>query len=201
MFGWLKKKGQDSRVQMCIKEVRLALEMMDSVKRAKVLAIASLLRNEFFSTGQFPKGVVDRPLEYSREDLMRVYYALEDIRNGQKIEMARIKQLVGKSGMEYPAFAEELWKMCVRGFEVWMATVGAGIVADRRDDVREIWKLLIQSKPLLDKAMNAIVATEQEIIASLGQEGEMFSNCTREEWKVACDFLPSEFSKDQGFGC
>lgn len=197
MFGWLKKKGQDSRVHMCIKEVRLALEMMDSVKRAKVLAIASLLRNEFFSTGEFPKDVVDRPLDYSREDLMRVYSALEDIRNGQTIEMARTKKL---SGMENPAFAGDVWKINIRALEVWMATVGAGIATARRDDVREIWELLVQSKPYLENAMNAIIATEQEIMASLGEEGGPSSKYTREEWRVACDFLPSQFSKDLDFG-
>lgn len=49
-----------------------------------------------------------------------------------------------------------------RALEIWMATIGAGITVDRRDDVRDIWKLLEQSKPYLDTAMDEILADENK---------------------------------------
>jgi hypothetical protein len=200
MFGWLKKKGQDSRVYMCIKEVKWELESGAPTKRAKILAIASVSGKEFFDSGDIPISVVDRPLDYSREDLMRFYEVLEDIRNNNTLQISHTKKMMRKFGMEFPTFAEEHAKLTGRSLEVWMATVGAGIAIDRRDDVREIWNLLTQSKPSLDEAMDEIVETENKTMEMTGQEEGMFSGYDREEWKMACNFLPAQFSKELNIG-
>lgn len=200
MFGWLKKKGQDSRVYMCIKEVRWELESGDSVKRAKILAIASVLGNELFTAGDIPVDVLDRPLDYSRSDLMRFYEVLENIRNNNTLQFTHMKKMMGQFGMEFPAFAEDHMKLARKALEVWMATVGSGIATERRDDVRIIWKLLVQSKPYLDEAMDAIKETEQKTMVMTGQQGGMFSNYEKVAWKEACDFLPSQFSKEFNLG-
>jgi hypothetical protein len=200
MFGWLKKKGQDSRVYMSIKEVKWELESGDSVKQAKILAIASVLGKEFFDSGDIPVDVVDRPLDYSRDDLMRFYESLEDIRNNNTLQISHTKKMMNKMGIGFPRFAEEHAKQTGRALEVWMATVGAGIALDRRDDVREIWKILARSKSSLDEAMDEILAIENKTMEMTGQEGGMFSDYDREEWKVACNFLPAQFSKELDVG-
>ena len=181
MFGWLKKKGEGSRVYMCIKEVKWELESGDPLKQAKILAISSVMGKEFFDSGDIPIDVVDRPLDYSRDDLMKFYESLEDIRNNNTLQIAHTKKMMRQMGVELPKFAEEHAKQTNRSLEVWMATVGAGIALDRRDDVREIWKLLIQSKLSLDEAMDEIVATENKTMEITGQEGGMFSDYDREE--------------------
>jgi len=196
MFGWVKKKGQNSRVYMCIKELKWEIESGDIVKRAKIMAIACALGQELFSGGEIPIDVVDRPLDYSRDDLMKFYEGLENIRNSSAIQIEHLKKMMGSYGMEFPSFAEDHAKLTNRALEVWMATVGAGIATERRDDVRTIWKLLFQSKPFLDEAMDAILETEQKTMAMTGRQDEMFSNYEREYWKKACDFLPSQFSKE-----
>lgn len=196
MFGWVKKKGQDSRVYMCIKAVKWELESGDSIKRAKILAIASLLAKDFFDSCDIPIDVVDRPLDYSRENLMRFFEVMEDIKNSNTLQIAHTKKMMGRLGVEFPAFSEEHAKLTGRSLEVWMATVGAGIAVDRRDDVREIWSLLTLSKPSLDKAMDEIVETENQTMAMTGQENGIFSEYDREEWKAACNYLPAQFSKN-----
>ena len=181
---------------MCIKEVKWELESSNPVHRAKILAIASILGKEFFRSGEIPIDVVDRPLDYSREDLMGFYEVLENIRNNNTLQIAHTKKMMGKFGMEFPKFAEDHAKQTGRSLEVWMATVGAGIAIDRRDDVREIWKLLTMSKASLDEAIAEIVATENKTMEMTGQEGGMFSACDPEEWKDACNFLPAQFTKE-----
>lgn len=196
MFGWLKKKAQDSRVYMCIKEVKWELESGNSVHRAKILAIATILGKEFFRSGEIPIDVVDRPLDYSREDLMGFYEVLENIRNDNTLQIVNMKKMMKKFGMEFPKFAEDHAKQTGRSLEVWMATVGAGIAIDRRDDVREIWKFLTMSKASLDEAISEIVAIENKTMEMTGQEGGMFSAYDPEEWKDACNFLPAQFTKE-----
>ncbi len=195
MFGWLKKKGQDSRIYMCIKEVKWELESGDAVVRAKILAIASVLGKDLFADVEIPIDVVDRPLDYSREDLMRFYEVLEDIRNSATVQMEHLKKSMARFGVNFPPFAESHVKLSNRALEVWMATVGAGIVTERRGDVREIWRLLVQSRPHLDMAINAIVEVEKKTMEITGQQGGMFSAYDRTEWKKACNFVPSQFSK------
>jgi len=196
MFGWLKKKGQNSRVHMCIKEVKWELESGNSIKRAKILAIASVLGKEFFNSGDIPIDVIDRPLDYSRDDLMRFYEVLEDIRNNNTLQISQTKKMMSKFGAKFPTFAEDHAKQTGRSLEVLMATVGAGITLDRRDDVREIWDLLTKSKALLDEAMDEIVEIENKTMEMTGQEGGMFSKYDRKEWRAACNFLPAQFSKE-----
>lgn len=167
-----------------------------SYSSRKILAIASILGKEFFGSGEIPLDVVDRPLDYSREDLMGFYEILENIRNNNTLQISHMKKMMGQFGMEFPKFAEEHAKQTGRSLEVWMATVGAGIALDRRDDVREIWKLLTMSKPSLNEAIEEIVATENKTMEMTGQEGGIFSAYDHEEWKEACNFLPAQFSKE-----
>jgi len=76
-----------------------------------------------------------------------------------------------------------------------MATVGSGIVPDRRDDVREIWNLLAEAKPFLDKAFDELIATEKKTMAITGNTQSSIINNDRVEWKDACNFVPAQFSK------
>lgn len=197
MFDWLKKKGQDSRVYMCIKEVKWELESADQIKRARILATTSALGSRFFSGEVIPIDVVNRPLDYSRENLMQFYEILEDIRNDNSTKLAKTKKIMGNFEMEFPAYAEDHAKTAGRAIEVWMSTVGAGIAPDRRDDVRTIWRLLVQSKPFLDTAMDEILLTEKRIFEMAEQQSDgIFINYDRQEWRNACNFVPSQFVKE-----
>lgn len=195
MFGWLMKKGQNSRIYMCIKEVKWELESGDSIKRAKILAISSALRKELFESSDIPMDVLNRPLDYSRKDLMGFYEFLEDTRNIATQQLVQTKKMMNNFGTELPVFAEDHAKLTSRALEVWMATIGSGIAVDRRDDVREIWSLLTQSKSYLGRAMDEIVGTEHKTEAMTGQGG-MFSEYNQNEWKEACNFVPAQFSKE-----
>ncbi len=199
MLGWLKKKVQNSRVYMCTKEVKWELESGDIIKRAKILAIVSVLGREFFNSGDIPIDVIDRPLDYSRDDLMKFYIIMEDIRNNHTLQIAHTKKMMSKLGIEFPSFAEEHAKLTGRSLEILMATIGAGITVERRDDVREIWSLLIKSKELLIKAMDEIIETESKTMEITGQKGGMFAEYGCEEWLAACEFIPAQFKKELNF--
>lgn len=195
-MGWLTKKLQNSRVHMTIKEVKWDLESGGELRQAKLLALSSVLGNEFFEECDIPYDVVNRPLDYSRSDLMRFYEALEDIKIGMTQQLDELKKMSSQVGMQFPKFAQDHAEDTRRALEIWMSTVGAGIVVDRRDDVRDIWKLLRQSKLSLDIVMDDILAVEQKTAEMTGQESFTFALISREDWKHYCDFVPSQFSKE-----
>lgn len=133
MLGWLAKKGQQSRVYMCIKEVKWDLESADAVRRAMIVAMATIIRVDVIEGSGLPQEVLNRPLDYSRDDLMRFYVQLEDIRNANNLQIQNVQKMMRRFGTELPDFAIEHAKLTGRALEVWMCTIGAGIAVDRRD--------------------------------------------------------------------
>ena len=86
-MGWFTKKLQNSRVVMTVKEVKWDLESGGERRQAKILALASVLGKEFFECCGIPDDVANRPLDYSRADLMRFYEDLEDIKISKSLAM------------------------------------------------------------------------------------------------------------------
>jgi len=195
-MGWLISKLQNSRVRMTIKEVKWDLESGGERRQAKILALSSVLGKEFFGSCGIPQDVVDRPLDYSRSDLIRFYEDLEDIKIGMTRQLDVVKKSSSSMGLMFPKFAQDHAEDTRRALEVWMVTVGAGIVVDRRDDVRDIWRMLSRSKASLDIVMDEIVAVEQKSSEMTGEQCMTFSSISRENWKTSCDFMPTQFSKD-----
>ncbi len=110
MFGWFQKKGENARVYMSTKEVTWEIDGAEQLYRAKILAIASALRDTMFEDGELPSEVLDRPLDFSRAELMQVYGILEDIRNNARSQLEQLKKVAPSVGMEIPEFALEHMK-------------------------------------------------------------------------------------------
>ncbi|MCH7777634.1 MAG: hypothetical protein IH878_14020 [Gemmatimonadetes bacterium] len=197
MLGWLAKKGESSRVYMCIKTVKWDLETGSAVKRATVLALAQLLRAEMLAQSGIPMDVLDRPLDYSRNDLLSFYDLLETARNQNTMQIEATKKNMRHLGMELPQFAVDHAKTTGQGLEVWMCTLGAGIVPERRDDVRTIWSYLAGSLDHVGEAISHLREVEQQTAAMTGIEDTgMFSVIDTNDWTEQCGFVPSVFSKE-----
>lgn len=196
MLQWLTNRNHDARVYMCIKEVKWDLETADPIKRAKILACAISLFQEMRDP-EFPlEQLVNRPLDYPRKDLLMIYENLENLRNDCVRQWEHMKKNMGQFGMDLPDFSEQHFKLSRRALEIWMITVGAGIAPNRRDDVREIWKMLTASKSMLEEAIESLFEVEEKTCSLTGQPGGMFSFINPIGWKEACNFVPEQFSKE-----
>ena len=194
MLGWLGRKNQDARVFMCIKEIKMVLDAEKPVGRAKILAMAQLLRLSIFHEAGI-EGAIDRPLDYSRDELMKLYSGLETVRNNSVVQMNALKKNMQNFGMELPDFSVEHAKITSRGLEVWMCTLGAGIAPNRRDDVRSIWMMLSGSLRDAPEAIANIRAVEQQTSDMTGS-GQMFA-LSDDEWLELCRYIPSQLSARQ----
>lgn len=190
MLQWIGKKGEDARVYMCIKEIKGELGVADGVQRATILAIAQWLRQSMFDDNGMAN-VVDRPLDYSRSELMKFYGGLENIRNQSAVEMEHTKANMLRLGLELPQFAIDHAKNTARGLEIWMCTLGAGICPNRREDVREIWSYLTASLDHFAVAITNIREVERRTGEMTGA-GPIF-NVTYSEWFGLCEYVPSMF--------
>jgi len=117
MLGWLVKKGQNSRVFMCIKEVKWELEAGSPLKRATILALAQIFRSDMFSELGDSQDVLDCPFDYSRADLMQFYEMLEDIRNQSTMQIEATQKNMKQFGMELPDFAVDHAKHVIKGLK------------------------------------------------------------------------------------
>ena len=193
MMNLLNHQEQDARVHLCIKEMKQELDANEPLQRAQVLAMSSLLGTELFDSGQIPIDVMDRPMDYCREELLQFYELLEDRSNNHFDLIFQTKNMMGELGMQLPAFAEVHARDIGRSLNIWMATLGAGIAPDLEDDVREIWILLVQSKANLDQAMDNILDTESKAMKLSEPQRRWFSDADRSTWKIACHFRPTQF--------
>ncbi|MCH7805951.1 MAG: hypothetical protein IH995_02245 [Proteobacteria bacterium] len=197
MVGWFAKKGQNSRVYMCVKELKWELEGGDSLKRATILALAQYFRFEIFDDCGISMDVIDRPLDYSREDLLRLYEILETVRNQNTFQIEQTKKTMIRFGMELPQFSIEHAKNTSRALEVWMCTLGAGITPDKRDDVRIVWSRLASSFDYIEEAILHIRQIEKKTAEMTGvSDAGMFSTLNSTDWVELCRFVPSVFLKE-----
>ncbi len=76
-----------------------------------------------------------------------------------------------------------------------MCTLGAGVVPNRRDDVRKIWRHMRQAGPYLEEAIKQIIENEKLTEGVTGQQAAFFSNFDETDWRRLCDFSPSQLGK------
>lgn len=194
MLGWLGRKAQNSRVYMCIKELKWTLESADQVERSAILAMAQLFRLELFQGPELPQELLNDPFVYSREDLMKAYEVMEDARNQTRLELAATKRSMANFGLQLPSFSEQHAKRTERGMEVWMCTVGVGICADRRDDVRGIWSLLAGSSSNFEKGVQRLREVEAATVQMTGGvQGATLFALPDAVWVRECEFVPRVF--------
>jgi len=197
MLKWFLKKGQNARVVMCIKTLLWELEAAEPAKRAKFLALAHVILQDFLDNIEIPFDVFDKPLDFSRDDLMRFFEFLEGARISAESQRDQLSKSLGES---FPDFALEHAINTNRALEIWMVTIGVGIVPERRDEVRKVWQMLTQSKPYLDDAIDEILKMEADTAAILGSmHTAFFSHLDVTEWKTKCEFIPSQLMKELYF--
>lgn len=193
-MGWLTRKAQNSRVYMCIKEVKWDLEASDSIRRAMIFAIAQLFRVEVLEKEGLSISIFNYPAGHPRERIMRFYEQLEDVRNLGNLQLDQTKKGLERIGIELPNFAISHAKNTTRGLEVWMCILGTGIVPDRQDDVHKIWSLLAASSAMLTEAISKLKKIEEMTNEATGMPtGGMFGNVSDEHWIEACQFVPGIF--------
>jgi hypothetical protein len=199
MVGWLAKKAQNSRVYMCIKEVKWELETATPLKQATILALAQFIRGGMLEEVNVPHAMLDKPLDYSRRDLWSIYDVLETLRNHNTLQLDATIKNARRVGMELPQFSIDHAKATSRALEVWMATIGAGIVPDRRDDVRAIWTHLTGSYDHVGEAIIHLQNVEQRTSEMAGAPAEgMFAQIDPNDWREICRFVPSALKSELG---
>lgn len=212
MLGWLKAKNENSRVWACVKDIKFVLENADQARRAVILALANWLRVTTFADEHHLLKVLDRPLDYGRDELMIVYRFLEHVRNQTIAEFeaaqrsvredaAAARQHLGSIAMrfegptEIPEFSVKHAKNIQRSIEIWMCTLGAGIAPNRCEDVRSIWSYLVGSMSSLPVAIRELRSIERRTAEMTGMpDAEMFGNITPEQWMEFCCYVPSSFA-------
>ena len=107
MLNWVIKKGQNARIWGCTKELLWDLGKSDALRRAKILALASAMR--IYLLTEFDFEAFNQPNNYSREDLMRIYEALEDLRNASNKQLSQLKNNLPSMGIEFPNFTPKFF--------------------------------------------------------------------------------------------
>ncbi len=201
MLSWLKSKGENARVYMCTKELKWELESANALRRARILVLGQIVRATSFGTEPLIQDMLNRPLDYPRVDLVKLYEGIENIRNQSNAQLEHLKKVTPRiMTMEMPQFVIDRAKDAARGLEIWLCTLGAGIVPDRRDEVREIWDLLQGSMNTAPDAVVSLMRDDKQMqqgLTGIGSPGgeTIWDDLSPEQVLAACTFVPSSFLK------
>lgn len=194
MFGWLQKKSENARVHMCVKELKWDLESASPLRRAKILAMAQLLRTGYSEMTSFDDAL-ENPLDYPREQMALMYTEMENMRNSATVQLSQLKKGFTRMGVQLPEEMEDHVKLTNRAIEVWMTLFGCGMAPDVRDDVREIWQYMSNSKNVLKEAMLDLREMSARQAEFTGQDIFDSTAPTDSEWMALCEFVPKQFTK------
>lgn len=121
--------------------------------------------------------MLHNPLDFSRKELMSMYEILEDIRNSKRFDNQNINDL-GKNYIQNIRIS----------FEVWMSTIGSGIITKRFSDVDSIWNILISSSPKLNDTIK-----KYKTLSSITNDDFFIENTENEINKIVDECIPSVF--------
>ena len=193
-----------SKIFMCIKEFKWALEAMSISDRAYVLAMATFYRlkilDEIVSGFSLTNQIFCKPLNFGKIDLLKVYNILESTRNNntkqRELTEKNFKKMFGipmKSYQKGHAIASE------RALEVWMITVAFGIAENKTKEIKEIWQMLNSSIDSVPNAIKKIYEFPKKMEEDMGtidyETSSMFNSINEEEWINESLFTPSFMSK------
>ena len=183
-----------SKIYMCIKELKWALEAMPQSDKGYILALATFVRIKLIKSAlnelNLPEDMLESPLRKSENQLFILYNFLENIRNTSEVQRKQTEKDMKNVGMDLPEYSKGHSIAYERSLEVWMCTLGAGIALNRNKDVNEIWKLLMDSIQMIEvsieKIMNFADKTSEDTGFVDTQHNDLFNSVDSEVWKKEC---------------
>lgn len=192
-----------SKIFMCIKDVKWALESMPPTDRAYILAMVTFYRIKIIETTikelDFPENILREPIRQSENNLYSLYTVLEKGRNNNTYQREQTEKNLKNLGMPMKEYAKGHAIAAERAIEVWMCTVGLGISPNKKNDVIEIWELLINSVDLIDDSIEKIYEFLDRVTEDTGvndyETMEMFTSLDKKTWKEESYFTPDFIKK------
>ena len=187
-----------SKIFMCIKDVKWTLESMPPTDRAYILAMATFFRIKIIETTikelNLPESILREPNRQSENNLYSLYNVLEKVRNTNTYQRQQTEKNLKNLGMPMKEYAKGHAIATERAIEVWMCTIGLGISPSKKNDVIEIWKLLINAVDLIDDSIEKIYEFLDKTAEDTGvtdyETVQMFTSLDKKTWKKESYFTP-----------
>ena len=187
-----------SKIFMCIKDLKWTLESMPPTDRAYILAMATFYRIKNIEITikelNLPESILREPTRQSENNLYSLYNILEVLRNTTTHQRQQTEKNLKNLGMPMKEYAKGHVIATERAIEVWMCTVGLGISPNKKNDVIEIWKLLINTVDLIDDSIEKIYEFLDRMTEDTGvndyETVEMFTSLDKKIWKEESYFTP-----------
>lgn len=195
MQSWLYNIEKKILVSICIKDLKLDLEAASHRQRAEVLALAQHLRCEVLEQIGIDQDVLDNPLEFNRARLIQQFEMMERIWDQARHHLRIAIKNLHHDGRRLPGISLQHVQNTLCALELWMCTLGAGFVADKRHEVGHIWQILEASQGSLEQAISSMRQVEVHTVNLTGiPRAGMFHRIDTDEWLKRCNFIPSAFA-------
>ena len=180
MLGFLKRKSQNARIIMCIKQSQFLLDSYCEKRRAKILLALTISKLEFDMAEADIFNLFLHPSLCSKDIHISSFETLEDIRNKLTLQLEHTAKMAKNIFGEFPSFVKEQVEDSRLGLEILMSTLGGNIVSNQKDNILKIWGYLNVSETLLSEAFNEINQISARSAEFTGQEIDAFQGWNEE---------------------
>lgn len=188
MLGWLKKKGDITKVGLCTREVRNFLECRDESVKGRVIAKVALMRANFITSGLDPNFIVE-PQLCEQSKLRQSYNALELIKYQRDADLKNVKQQMQGSDT-YNILAEMKEEQCA--LSVIMINIGYGFAEKYNSMIEEVFDYLYKGQIDYDYIIDHHIEFEKRLNnIPGGPQSTAYSQLDRDSWKNQMKMIPN----------
>lgn len=194
MKSWLYNIENKMRVSISVKDLKWDLQASSSKQRAEILVLAQYLRCVVLEQEGIDQSVLDKTLDFTREELIKQFEVIEHIRDQARSHLLMTIKKIHRSGDQLLYSNNKHIQNTLCALELWLCTIGAGFIPEKREDISYIWLVLTGSHCYHEQAISCMLKTQIGNLIGVPRAGK-FDKLNASEWLSQCDFVPSPFDQ------
>ena len=194
MKSWLYNIEKKMRVSISIKDLKWDLQASSGKQRAEILVLAQYLRCVVLEQEGIDQSILDKTLDFTHEELIMQFEVIEHIRDQARSHLLMTIKKIHRSGDQLLYSSNKHIQNILCALELWMCTIGAGFIPEKREDISYIWLVLTGSHCYREQAISSMLKMRIGNLTGVPRDGK-FDKLNASEWLSQCDFVPSPFDQ------
>lgn len=193
MFGWYKRKCEDARVILCVNSLCKIFREYDDERLGIILALAQMLRFKVLNEDGF-NNALNCPEGASRFELLGYYEVLEKLRLRTFFQAKSNNKHLEQMGRGFPSPIIEHTENTCHAIQLWMASLGVGLVPKKGEAMQVVWIKASKLIPLTRPSVTKLRVLEKLFQKTVKNKSPLFE-VEDLEWERSCYFIPVRFTK------
>lgn len=193
LLGWYKRKCENARIVLCVNSLNQAFKSYNDERLGIILVLAQMLRSKVFNEEGFNKAL-NCPDGASRIELLNYYEVLEKLRLRTFSQAKSNNEPLQRMGLGFPPPIIEHTENTCHAIQLWMATLGVGLVPRKSAEMHMVWTKASTLIPYTRQSIAKLRVLEKLFQKTVKNDAPLFE-VDDLEWEHSCYFVPVRFTK------